>query len=290
MQNVSQLMQMQQLFVTCFVVAVATLILRTSADDHRCDHPTKDTGYPPKVFHQVLNASVINKYDEVVVIGDVHGCLDELKLLLEKSNTTGDNVLKVLAGDITRKGPKSIGVIRFLRQTPSIITVRGNNDQKILMRHFKHHHFNYHLKKQDMFIVNMTMADFHFMQHLPYTISMPSLNAVVVHGGLRPGVPLRHNQPYDMMNMRNLIKDSRCAGGYRPYNGDDKGARWAPLWQGPVHVYFAHDHPRNMQISPFATGLDTSCVYGRYLTGLFLKGPRKGQVVQQKALKQYFHH
>lgn len=256
----------------------------------RCDHPTKERGYPPKEFHMVLNSTFMSQYPEVLVIGDVHGCLDELQLLLEKYNATGDDVLKILCGDISRKGPKSIETIRYVRDTPSVMTVRGNNDEKVLMRHYKHHHFNYQLKPADDFIENMTHHDFHYMEQLPYTISIPDLNAIIVHAGLRPGVPLDKNQPYDLMNVRNLIPDKHCEGGFRPHNGMDKGVRWAPQWKGPEHIYFGHDHPRNLQLTRHATGLDTSCVYGRHLTGLFIKGPRRGKLITQRALKQYFSH
>ncbi|XP_015923483.1 bis(5'-nucleosyl)-tetraphosphatase PrpE [asymmetrical]-like [Parasteatoda tepidariorum] len=275
--------------VSWLLVIIFTLLL--GIDAHKCNHPIKETSFPPKVPHLFLDATYLDRFNEVVVIGDVHGCLSELQLLLANNNIAGDNVLKILTGDILRKGPDSIGVIRFLRETPFILTVRGNNDQKVLERYLKHQNIKgYQYKKPDQFIKNMTTDDLNFIAELPYTISMPSLNAIVVHGGLIPGVPLEDHTPYDLMNMRNCIEDKHCPGGYRPFNGDKKGSRWAALWDGPQYIYFGHDHPRNLQITPKAIGVDTSCVYGRYLTGIFVKGPRKGKFVRQDALKQYFSH
>ena len=42
------------------------------------------------------------------------------------------------------------------------------------------------------------------MKDLPYTISLPSHDALVVHAGLVPGKDLEEQTPLDMCTMRNL--------------------------------------------------------------------------------------
>lgn len=67
------------------------------------------------------------------ILGDVHGMLPELRVLLERlSPAPGDHVVSV--GDLLDKGPDSAGVMRFLRTLPEqgvgVTLVRGNHEEK----------------------------------------------------------------------------------------------------------------------------------------------------------------
>lgn len=69
-----------------------------------------------------------------IVIGDVHGCYDELMELLEKLKyQKGEDVI-VFCGDLIDRGPKIDQVLQFAMTTPRVHSVKGNHEDK-LARH-----------------------------------------------------------------------------------------------------------------------------------------------------------
>ncbi|GBN76009.1 hypothetical protein AVEN_159201-1 [Araneus ventricosus] len=263
------------------------LIVLSQCAEH-CQPASAYDKYPPRIRHRFLNPNYLQNFTEIFVIGDVHGCYDELQMLLQKSNTTSDNVLKIFVGDLLRKGPKSLEVINYARNCQSCLCVRGNNEEKSLLRLYASQvSSNYSLKRRDRWMENMSPADLEYLEELPYTISIPSLNSIIVHAGLLPGLALERQRPWTMMNLRDITPDEKCPGGFRPNAKKHKGLPWASKWKGPQHVYFGHDNKRKLQLYPFATGIDTSCFRGNYLTGLFISGPRVGAFVTQNAFDAY---
>jgi bis(5'-nucleosyl)-tetraphosphatase (symmetrical) len=66
-------------------------------------------------------------------IGDVQGCFDELRLLLEKIAFEPRHDLLYFVGDIVNRGPQSLETLRFIKNLgESAITVLGNHDLHLL--------------------------------------------------------------------------------------------------------------------------------------------------------------
>ncbi|MBF0185077.1 MAG: symmetrical bis(5'-nucleosyl)-tetraphosphatase [Magnetococcales bacterium] len=69
----------------------------------------------------------------VYAIGDVHGCLPELKQLLSAIRFDPETDQLRFVGDLVNRGPDSIGVIRFVRSLGAqAVTVMGNHEGRIL--------------------------------------------------------------------------------------------------------------------------------------------------------------
>ena len=75
----------------------------------------------------------------------------------------------------------------------------------------------------------MSDDDLAFIESLPYTITIPELNSIVVHAGLVPGVSLVEQEPDYMVRMRNIVDE-------QPTHLIDNGTRWADVYDASNKV------------------------------------------------------
>jgi predicted phosphodiesterase len=68
-----------------------------------------------------------------IVVGDIHGCYDELVALLEKAKL-GKNDRVVSVGDLITKGPKNREVLELFMKDDRFSTVIGNHDLQLRRR------------------------------------------------------------------------------------------------------------------------------------------------------------
>ena len=79
---------------------------------------------------------IVQKDETIAVIGDVHGCLDEVVSLVELLDETYSSNLRIIfIGDLIDRGPKSLGTIAFAEGCNQLNTgqiIIGNHDRKLL--------------------------------------------------------------------------------------------------------------------------------------------------------------
>nr|XP_006824340.1 PREDICTED: uncharacterized protein LOC100371593 [Saccoglossus kowalevskii] len=151
-------------------------------------------------------------------------------------------------------------------------SVRGNHDEAVLREYANREKDSNHvLRDKYEWITASDKSERDFLTNLPYTITVPSRNILIVHAGLVPGKQLLQQKTQDMVTMRNaFFTDYFDGNGWQGTSSGDVGYPWASLWTGPHHVYFGHDAKRKLQLYDYATGLDTGCVYGGCLTAAVL--------------------
>lgn len=210
-----------------------------------------------------------------ILVGDVHGCIDELQSLLRAcARTAQDRV--VLVGDLVAKGPDSQAVVQLARES-HFLAVLGNHDDHVLSvaadgkaRAKRAHHAQV--------AASLTQLDLTWLGSLPLYLNEDVMGPglLVVHGGVVPGVPLQKQARKDLLNLRSINDAGEPS-------RKIEGAPWAAVWPGPARVVFGHDALRGLQQHKHATGLDTGCVYGHRLTALVLPENRLVSVTAKRA-------
>lgn len=211
----------------------------------------------------------------VIIVGDIHGCLEELHALLDQLRYDPADTL-ITVGDLVGKGPDGAGAVRFFREGGHA-AVLGNHDDKLLR--WRRGERDKPLKaSHSAHAEAMNDADWNWLEALPLWISLPAHGTLVVHAGVVPGVPTEEQRRADLLGMRSLRTD----GSSSPRAED--GEPWAARYRGPERIVFGHDAIRGLQRWPFALGLDTGCCYGGHLSALVLPDDR---VVSQRAFRAH---
>ena len=239
------------------------------------------------------------------ILGDIHGCPDELAEMLERLDLGPDDTL-LSVGDLFHRGPDPIAVLDLFTEAKGLFLL-GNHELRVLAR------FDLaptlsdasdrpdyrdefpELEPEDLAGDGMRPCDvvperradvLRFLQghsgfYLEHT-SVPNAGPTkdgrpwcAVHAGLNPGQHPSDAEPEDLVSLRRLQTRRR------PY--------WYEVYSGPNLILFGHTPskiPRTRRMGPItvALGLDTGCVYGGKLTAY---SPELDEFVQVDARKSY---
>jgi hypothetical protein len=224
--------------------------------------------------------------EPTIVVGDVHGCLDELRHLLATCGfQRGDRL--VLAGDLVAKGPDSQGVVQLAREEGALAVVGNHDDHVLRARAVKLGTLPPPPKgvraEHQVVADALVPEDWAYLEALPTFLRLgyegrddDGADTVVLHAGAVPGVPFEKQTREHLTTMRSIDNDGNPTKRI-------EGRAWAAVWPGPETIVFGHDAIRGLQRHRFATGLDTGCVYGRRLTAILLPERRLVSVEARRA-------
>jgi len=138
--------------------------------------------------------NIKENYKRTLVLGDVHGCFNEMNDLLNQIAFC-DSDLVVAVGDIIDRGPSSWKVAQFFQKTKNAICVLGNHERRLLgtvrgtsLPAWSQLHSLSKLKKSEHeFWAN-------YFESLPAVIE--TSHVIVTHARLDPGKDITHQDPY----------------------------------------------------------------------------------------------
>lgn len=210
------------------------------------------------------------------VIGDVHGCLEELDLLLDRlgyaaPDDDGARVhphgrVAVLAGDFADRGPDSAGVFRrvvAMHAAGSLLAVPGNHCVKLL-RYLRGNHVEIRSglgeTMRDLERAGTELRDRvrDFLDGLPQSLILAGGRLVVFHAAL----------PRDRLGRDDQATSAKLLYGIKR-SDEEADPHWTETWPvgpgEPLAVY-GHVPVPEPRFSHHTVDIDGGCVFGGYLT------------------------
>jgi serine/threonine protein phosphatase 1 len=203
-----------------------------------------------------------------IIFGDIHGCYDEWRELLDKLKVSENDKL-ISVGDIIFKGPYSGKCLELAMQLPNLECVLGNHENYFLT-HYKNGSMDiskpYHATILKEFGAKAQIY-YDFISNWPLYIA--DENYLVVHAGIRPNIPLKKQNRNDLLLLRNL---------------DSSDTPWHEAYVDKRLIIYGHWARQGLKIKSNSIGLDTGCVYGNKLSAVIL--PER-KIVSVNAKKRY---
>lgn len=202
------------------------------------------------------------------VIGDIHGCLEQLQELLEVISPDLRKDRLIMLGDYIDRGPNSYltlqKVIKLQEEfgAQHVVLLRGNHEQMALdYLHNPSYRLNWRYNGGDS-----TLADFQkhgddltnyegFLQGLPCYFE--DEHFVYVHGGIRQGISLSQQKASDLLWIRDEFF-LNPASETKPVIFGHTPTRWINGTWKPF-------------IQQNRIGIDTGCIFGGFLSAVVLE-------------------
>jgi protein phosphatase len=237
------------------------------------------------------------------IIGDVHGCLDELKDLLTRLGytlaegtdpdgrpavavTPPEGRKAVFVGDLVDRGPDTPGVLRLVMRmvaAGTALCVRGNHDDKLLRKlRGREVSISHGLAETLSQLANeppeFTERVREFLGGLPTHYVLDGGRLVVAHAGLKEQLQGRVSERVRAF----------CLYGETTGESDEFGLpvrlNWAADYRGRAAVVYGHTPTPRAEWLNRTICIDTGCVFGGALTALRYPG---SELVSVPARRQY---
>lgn len=234
----------------------------------------------------------------IFVIGDVHGCVEELCELLSNICTYQVDCRQdyskpgtiIFLGDLVDRGPESKEVVNLARSlqedSPTqVYCLLGNHEETHVRyeRHWRNGANPIPMKKSQEFIethMSLRPTDFDWMATLPTAIQWE--NFIFTHAGIIQGRGIRQETKGFLRNRFVQKTDDK----YSPVGSwfdenlqkwchPERSTHWSEIYSEPTKVVYGHENWPEVNIRGNSIGIDTSCCYGGKLTAMVINTETK---------------
>ena len=223
--------------------------------------------------------------NRLIAIGDIHGCLEELELLLNELNITNTDIV-VFLGDLVDRGPSSglvVEEIAELCKLGNYYCVQGNHDNKHV-RYARHEliklsnqAYTNPMHPNEAFLQahsQLSNNNIIFLSSMPHAITIDNLYCFV-HAGVTPSLFKQNPQAF-IRNRYFTEKESKLT----PAKTYCINNQWyVPEGAKPWYSYYNHSfttiYGHAVQLEPLIVGktigIDTGCCFGGKLTAVIFQ-------------------
>ena len=147
----------------------------------------------------------------VYAIGDIQGCYNPFRRLLDKIKFDPQKDHLWLTGDLVNRGPDSLKTLRFVKTLDkAVTTVLGNHDLHLLALHFEVSP----LDEKSIWLKEILNAHdreplMEWLRHKPLTHYDKNSNRFLVHAGIYPGWTIKQANLY-AREVETVLRGNDC--------------------------------------------------------------------------------
>ena len=226
---------------------------------------------------------LVNK--RFIIIGDLHGCYDQLIELLQKCNYNKNIDIVVSCGDLCDRGYNNVDVLKFFIESPNTYCVLGNHDDK-LKRYLLGNKVKIGRKLQSTIEEISVKCDLvykqkisNYLNDLPHLIRLPDFDnkpCFVVHAGIDAKYSIDKQTPETCIYIRGIDPKN--------YFDESKGI-WYDFLDGSYTVLSGHIVSSVIQPNSNVFCLDGGCCHSGKLRSLIIK-ENKWEIIEVEGHKR----
>lgn len=231
-----------------------------------------------------------------IIYGDIHGCLEEFKLLRAELKITAED-REISVGDVLDRGPHSFEMVPYLQKN-NIELVMGNHEYTYV-RYKKHEFTSKETGKKNPMTINeekmsvykkLSQEDMNYLEQAPFFLKID--NTTILHAGITNKINLE-NATKKELELLTRIREVDKNENMMHLGKSEYGSNfWSEVYDGSQGVIvYGHNIFSKPKIDKYSFGIDTGCVYGGKLTALIVYDTRDPMfnydIVQVSACKEY---